>query len=68
MSGILIKFVVLFLVIGAVGWGVRRIWRDWSGAFKSADKVRHERDRKERARPDVVTLERQKDGTFRPPQ
>lgn len=59
--------IALFVVIGlAIFFGVRRIWRDWTGEFKAVDKARRERDLKERARPDVITLKRDKDGTFRP--
>ena len=50
----------------AIYLGVRRIWRDWKGEFKAVDKAKRERDLKERARPDVITLKRDKDGTFRP--
>ncbi|RYE87118.1 MAG: hypothetical protein EOP19_05095 [Hyphomicrobiales bacterium] len=59
--------IAIFVGIGlAIFWGVRRIWRDWTGEFKAADKARRARDLKERARPDVITLKRDKDGTFRP--
>jgi len=59
---------VIFLVIGiAIFLGVRRIWRDWKGTFKAIDKAEHQRDLQERARPDVVTLKRDKDGKFRAP-
>jgi hypothetical protein len=47
--------------------GVRRIWRDWKNQFKADDKKVHQRHVAERARPDVITLQRDKDGTFRPP-
>ncbi len=46
---------------------MRRIWRDWTKQFRTEDKAIHERDLKERERPDVITLKRDKDGTFRPP-
>lgn len=59
--------IVIFVAIGlAIFFGVRRIWRDWTGEFKAVDKARRQRDLKERARPDVITLKRDKDGTFRP--
>jgi len=59
--------IVIFAIIGlAIFFGVRRIWRDWTGEFKAVDKARRQRDLKERARPDVITLKRDKDGTFRP--
>lgn len=59
---------ILFAVIGvAIYWGVRKIWRDWTNQFRDEDKARRQRDLAERARPGVITLERDKDGTFRPP-
>ncbi len=59
--------IVIFVAIGlAIFFGVRRIWRDWTGEFKAVDKAKRERDLAERARPDVITLKRDKDGTFRP--
>ena len=59
--------IILFALIGlAIWWGLRRIWRDWTGEFKAIDKAKRQRDLKERARPDVITLKRDKDGTFRP--
>jgi hypothetical protein len=64
----LILRIALFAAIGlAIYLGVRRIWRDWKGQFKAVDRARHERDLRERARPDVITLRRDKDGTYRPP-
>jgi hypothetical protein len=66
MSAMLLR-ILIFAVIGAlVFWGLRRIWREWKGEAKRIDKAIHERDLRERARPDVITLKRDKDGTFRP--
>lgn len=67
----LIFRIVIFAVIGiAVFWGVRRIWRDWSGTFRAQDRARLDRDRAEREaikRNDgMITLKRDKDGKFRP--
>ncbi|MBK8085885.1 MAG: hypothetical protein IPK28_19795 [Devosia sp.] len=67
MTAILIRLVIFLVIAGVIFLGARRIWRDWKGQFKAVDKARHERDLKERARPDVITLERDKDGKFRPP-
>jgi hypothetical protein len=64
---ILIRIVVIALILGAIYLGVRRIWRDWTKQFKSEDEAIHKRDLEERQRPDVITLQRDKDGTFRPP-
>ena len=64
----LILRIVLFAAIGlAIFLGLRRIWRDWRGEYKAIDKAKHQRDLRERARPDVITLKRDKDGTYRPP-
>ena len=60
--------IVLFAAIGLAIWfGVRRIWRDWTGQFRAEEKEIRQRDLAERKRPDVITLQRDKDGTFRPP-
>ena len=63
--------VIIFIVIALLIWlGVRKIWRDWSGQFKSQDaeaqRLRRERDLRERAQPGVIDLKRDEDGTFRP--
>ncbi len=63
--------IVVFVVIGLmILFGVRRIWRDWTGKFKADDeevkRLRRERDLAERQRPDVIDLKRDDDGTFRP--
>lgn len=62
------------LLITALGllifFGIRRIWRDWSGKFKAdaeeAKLLRRQRDLAERQRPDVIDLKRDEDGTYRP--
>jgi hypothetical protein len=64
---ILLRLVIIVLIGGAIYLGVRRIWRDWTGQFKVEEKIIHERDLKEREQPGVITLKRDKDGTFRPP-
>lgn len=63
--------VIIFVVIALLIWlGVRKIWRDWSGQFKAQDaeaqRLRRERDLRERAQPGVIDLKRDEDGTFRP--
>jgi len=70
MTAVILR-VLFFAVLGiAIWWGVRKIWRDWSGAFKAEDKARLDRDRAEREqvkRTDgMITLKRDKDGKFRP--
>lgn len=63
----LLRIIVITLILGAIYLGVRRIWREWQKQFKAEDKAIHQRDLEERKRPDVVTLKRDKDGTFRSP-
>jgi hypothetical protein len=59
--------IIIFAVLGlAIYLGVRRIWRDWKGQFKAVDQARRERDLRERKRPDVIELKRNKDGVYRP--
>ena len=66
MTGTLLRILLFVALALVIFWGIRRIWRDWTGEFKAIDKAKRERDLKERARPDVITLKRDKDGTFRP--
>lgn len=68
MTGTLLRVLIFTGVILLILWGVRKIWRDWTGQFKEIDKAKHERDLEERQRPDVITLKRDKDGKFRPPE
>lgn len=70
MTGMLLR-VIIFVIIGlAIYLGVRKIWRDWSGQFKSEDeetkRLLRERDLRERAQPGVIDLKRDDDGTYRP--
>lgn len=70
MTALLLR-VIIFAVIGiAIYLGVRKIWRDWTGQFKSDDeqarRLRRERDLRERQQPGVIDLKRDQDGTFRP--
>ena len=67
MTGFIIRILIFVAIFVAISWGVRKIWRDWTGAFKAEDKLRHDRDLRERAQPGVITLKRDKDGRFRPP-
>lgn len=67
MTAILLRVLIFAVVIGAIVLGVRRIWRDWTKQFRAEEKEIRERDLEERKRPDVITLKRDKDGTFRPP-
>lgn len=66
MTGILWKVALFVIIAGAIFLGARRIWRDWKNQFKRLDEADRQRDLRERQRPDVITLKRDKDGTFRP--
>ena len=68
MTGIILRILVLAIIFGAIFFGVRRIWRDWQKQFKAEEKEVRQRDLEERRRPDVITLKRDADGTFRPPE
>lgn len=67
MTGLLLRLAIFAAIGIAIYLGIRRIWRDWNKQFRAEDQARHQRDLAERARPDVITLKRDKDGTFRPP-
>lgn len=63
--------ILLFTALAIfIYFGVRRIWKDWTGKFdadaQEAKRLRRERDLAERERPDVIDLKRGDDGTFRP--
>jgi hypothetical protein len=62
----ILRILIFVLVFGAIFLGARRIWRDWRNQFKAVDQARRERDLRERKRPDVIELKRNKDGVYRP--
>jgi len=70
MTGMLLRVLIFAVIFGFIYLGLRKIWRDWTGQFKSDDaeaqRVRRERDLRERQQPGVIDLKRDKDGTFRP--
>jgi hypothetical protein len=66
VSAILLRIIIIAVIFAVIAYGMRRIWRDWTGVFRAEDKARHQRDLKERQRPDVITLKRSEDGVFRP--
>ena len=68
MTALLLRILILAIIFGAIFFGVRRIWRDWQKQFKAEDQAVRQRDLEERKRPDVITLKRDADGTFRPPE
>lgn len=67
MTAMILRALLFLVIAGAIYWGVRRIWKDWRSNFRDLDQRVRQRDLAERARPDVITLERGKDGKFRPP-
>jgi hypothetical protein len=67
MTWIILRILLFAVIGGMIFLGVRKIWRDWKNQFKAEDKEVHQRHVAERARPDVITLQRDKDGTFRKP-
>lgn len=67
MTAILLRILIIAVIFGVIAFGIRRIWRDWTRQFEAEDKATRQRDLEERRRPDVITLERDADGTFRPP-
>jgi hypothetical protein len=62
----ILRILIFLLIFGAIFLGARRIWRDWRNQFKAVDKATRERDLRERKRPDVIELKRNKDGVYRP--
>ena len=68
MTGLIIRIVVIGFIFWLIYAGIRRIWREWTKQFRVEEKQIHERDLRERDSPGVITLKRDKDGTFRPPE
>ena len=68
MTGLIIRIVVIGFIFWLIYAGIRRIWREWTKQFRVEEKQIHERDLRERDAPGVITLQRDKDGTFRPPE
>ncbi len=68
MSAIILRLIIYAAIIGFIYFGIRKIWRDWTKAFRADDTARHARDLNERQRPDVIDLKRDNDGVFRPPE
>jgi len=60
-----VKLLIYGFIAVAIYFGIRRILADWRHKFRDMDQKRT-RDLKERQRPDVVELKRDKDGVFRP--
>ena len=67
MSGLILRVIIYVAILAAIYFGVRKIWRDWSGHFRTIDEARRQRDLSERKRPDVIDLERGHDGVYRRP-
>lgn len=66
MSAVLFRLLVYAIIFGALYFGLRRIVRDWRDRFKQMDEEQHQRDLKERERPDVIELKQDDDGIYRP--
>lgn len=66
MTAVLLRIVIYVAIAAAIYFAARKIWKDWKGAFRVEDADRRARDLRERKRPDVITLTRDKDGTYRP--
>ena len=73
MNGSMLRVIVIIFILGLIYFGLRRIWRDWTGRFRELDtadrdrqRAQRQRDLAERQRPDVIELKRDKDGKFRP--
>jgi len=70
MTALILRALIYLVIAGAIYFGIRKIWRDWSGAFKAQDqeehRIRRERDLREREQPGVIDLKRDADGTYRP--
>lgn len=66
MIGVLMKLAIYAIIFGIISFALKKIWADWQQKFKSDDEEIHKRDLKERDRPDVVDLKRDRDGVFRP--
>ncbi|ODT47512.1 hypothetical protein [Devosia sp. 63-57] len=66
----LLRILLFTALIVLIYLGIRRIWKDWTGKFKTDEEqariARRERDAAERQRPDVIDLKRDDDGTYRP--
>ena len=60
------RFIILAIVFAIIYFGLRKILADWRARFKDLDAEKHARDLKERKRPDVIELEPDEDGVFRP--
>jgi hypothetical protein len=70
MTALLLRALVIAVLGLAIFFGIRKIWRDWTGQFKAEDeevrRLRRKRDLRERQQPGVIDLKRDEDGTYRP--
>jgi hypothetical protein len=66
----LLRILLFTFIALLIYFGIRRIWKDWSGKFDAdaaeARRLRRQRDLADRQRPDVIDLKRDDDGTYRP--
>ncbi len=66
MTGLLLRALIYVAIAGAIYFGIRSILRDWQRGFREIDRKTRERDLRERKRMDIVHLQRDKDGVYRP--
>lgn len=70
MTAILLRVLIYAAIALVLYLGVRKIWRDWTRQFRAEDeearRLRRERDQRERQKPGIIDLKRDKDGTYRP--
>ena len=66
----LLRVLIVTALLVFILLGIRKIYRDRTGKFKADDqeaqRLRRERDLRERQQPGVIDLKRDKDGTYRP--
>ena len=60
------RFIILAIIFAIIYFGLRKILSDWRARFKDLDDQDRARDLNERKRPDVIELEPDEDGVFRP--
>lgn len=68
MTAAILRILVFLVIAGAIFFGIRKIWSDWTGQFRFEQNQRRQRDLAERKRPDVIELKRDGDGVYRPPE
>jgi len=62
----LLKIITMIVIFGIIYYGVGKIRRNINDYFSGADADKLRRDREDLKRSDVVDLEQDEDGVFRP--